>query len=438
MKDNSNFFLGMCLVVLLRVFVSLLFLEYPESFFISDSGSYLEPALQIFLNGEFSNPLGEPETFRTPGFPLLLSLAFQLEIPVNIFVTILNAVFIGFIAFFAYKIAFSLFGSTLISRLSLVGVLLNPSFMLYQHLIMPEIFFVFLFCGSVFYYCQYVGDKKIMSALFSSLFLVASFYVKPVAIYLAFALPVALLLPTIAERSEKNINQGFVTFALTIALTIASISVWSNRNQVLSGNDEFASVQSFNLNQYISAPIKSWATGQSWESVRERFYEEYDSWPPEEKLSRSQSKFFEVLTQYPQYAVMLLIKGTLINMFEPGIGDWLKFFKFSEPGSGIIYRFQNLTTLDFFSYMHSNHALLLYGTSLGALLVSVMWALVFYGFMGARSITYIEWLMIFLVAYFLIVSAHAGAVGRFRLPPTPILIIFASRGFANLASRFRN
>ena len=62
-------FLLRCVVALM----ALLSLQDVTVFYAKDTGSYLQPALELVANGAFTT-YGMPELFRTPGYPLLLSL----------------------------------------------------------------------------------------------------------------------------------------------------------------------------------------------------------------------------------------------------------------------------------------------------------------------------------------------------------------------------
>ena len=83
MSRSSPNRLDLAIVVAVAFIANFIYLFFSSSdFYFPDSFTYLAPAKSLLAGSGFLSPLGNPDTIRTPGYPLLLA-AFGARTPLE-------------------------------------------------------------------------------------------------------------------------------------------------------------------------------------------------------------------------------------------------------------------------------------------------------------------------------------------------------------------
>src|SRR5437016_3175946 len=183
------------IVVLIRVVVALILwkINGAAGFFSPDTGTYIESA-QNMLHGSFSHS-GLPEIFRTPGYPLLLMPAVALQHPV-IIALFENFLFAAASAGLIWKIVIDLVADQKAAFWAVVLYCFEPMSLLYSEKILTETTFTTLLLLFVWGLLRFLREPTYTRLALSALVLGCATYVRPVTLYLPFALvPILLLFP---------------------------------------------------------------------------------------------------------------------------------------------------------------------------------------------------------------------------------------------------
>lgn len=257
LKKKRTFFIIFTLAIIFKLSIfSFGPMRVPESMFDSDSESYLVPANTMYSQGVFGvqDKSGKLhyETFRTPGYPAFLAVFHNLlEIPLIsvVFLQLILTILAGLVV---YKLSVEI--DSKLGLLSMAIFLFDPPIAVYSLKIMAEAVFLIPFCFFLYTFIKYLKYGNMRFLLVSSLMLIASVYVRPVTYYLGVVVAVFVLYVNIS----RNLKKAFVHAILFLVLTYAGIGIWQIRNQIHTGNSEFAKVINHNMrNHSITVEVNS-------------------------------------------------------------------------------------------------------------------------------------------------------------------------------------
>lgn len=398
--------------------------KFTDGFYSGDSDGYIALSRHIADQLTFFNSAG-PEVFRTPGYPLILALAQHANIPVELYVLVLQNLMLMSVAYFCWSVVRGVTENAISANLAAFLVMIDPLLFLYQYKILSELSFLFFITWSLQLFVIGVKKDKPANFLFSFVLIGIGTFVRPISLYLPYLLMAFVLISFFFYRLDLFSRKAIIACVCGFAICIAAVSGWQHRNLSLAGTGEFAAVSSYNLISFIVAPIVADSQSLAWVSIKSKFDAEYMHIPQDKRAEYAKHKFVDTVLAYPASAVKIFIKGIFMTMLEPGIGDWLNFLHLRAPGSGVIFLYQSLSTSDFLHHLLAHDLPFLIVQIAGFLYVLALWIGAVSGSASIRHRFYLGAFMVFLL-YFLLLSSNGGSYSRFRIPIEPLIICLFS------------
>jgi len=369
----------------------------PDYFF-PDSFTYLAPARNLLHGLGFTTGNGVIETLRTPGYPLLLA-AFGLRIvPVIIFQHLLNVA----LAIAIYLLVKRRLDSRFIAMAAAIFFAIDTPTLHYANKILTETLFtalLFVVFAMVLY-----ARKLPLAGLLTGLLVL----IRPVAILYFVAVALCLVLRRVRAR----------TIAVYVALALVLPVGWQLRNRHHTGVFTISSIGGINLLTYRAAGALAIEDDGDFESdiaaemeglqadadteIEAKLHIADAEELPDAVRSRYYSQIaWRVLRQHPRAAVMLTVRGLLVNLFD---SRWEGLEIVSRLPADVVRRgLDAFTAVVFVVAMIGAMALWRRDRDLAALIVAT-------------------------VIYFLLISAGGEAEARFRVPVIPQYMIAAACG----------
>jgi 4-amino-4-deoxy-L-arabinose transferase-like glycosyltransferase len=251
----STFIVLVAVLLALRAVFFWYFLQEGGSSFQPDSERYLTLGATLAERGWFSvSPEAfEAEVFRTPGYPLFLSLFPGVEGQPIAWIVAAQELIYLFCAFLVYAGIRRLLGESL-ARACLVFMLLEPGGLAFPKLIASETLFLPFSLGAVLAAGLYLRLGGARWALLAGLLLGAAVVVRPVATYLPLLF---LFVMWLARRPAGGLAAGAA--ALVLGFTLLA-GPWVVRNAVHYGQP-FISGQTSNMLARYHVPFV-WETAK--------------------------------------------------------------------------------------------------------------------------------------------------------------------------------
>jgi len=217
----------------------------PEGKMTPDSYGYLKLSNMLVSKGFFANQDGtDYEVFRTPGYPLFLAVFHGfLKIPLDGIVLIHIAMSV-LAAFVVYRTALLIAPG--IAFLSAVIILFDPPITIYSMTILSDSLFLLLISLFMFFFVSYLKGKKAAHLILSAFILAAAAYVRPVAYYLGFLLPLVVLY----AGGRGNFRKSLKHAVIFIAVVCFTVGLWHVRNYVKCNDLVFCSSDKHNLTEF--------------------------------------------------------------------------------------------------------------------------------------------------------------------------------------------
>ena len=262
-KENKHKKLFMIILAAAILFKLSIFvfgvMHVPESIFDSDSESYLLTAKTIHTQGVFgvqdANGIIKYEVFRTPGYPIFLSIinnAMKIPFTGVILIQLLLTVIAGLIT---YRIATEI--DCRIGILSMAIVLFDPPTSVYSLKIMTEALYVFLLFLFFYIYIRYLKKGGMISLILSALALVAATYVRPISYFLGVGVAIFMVYANILRNYKKTLIHTVVFLVIIYSF----LGIWQVRNYQRVGTSSFAVVGDSNFK--VHGLAKNGGAGQS-------------------------------------------------------------------------------------------------------------------------------------------------------------------------------
>jgi len=369
-----------------------------NDYFFPDSFTYLEPARNLIRGLGFINANGAIETLRTPGYPLLLA-GFGLRIvAVIVFQHLLNVA----LAVAIYQFVVRRLGDRAVAIGAAMLFAIDIPTLHYANKILTEtIFTALLFI--VFALVVYARKLPLAGVLTGVLVLI-----RPVAIAYFVAAALCLLLRRIPLR----------TIAIYVALALLLPAGWSLRNLHHTGVFTISSIGGSSMLTYRAAGALAIEDDGDFDSdlademqglvdgaddeIQTRLHIPDAEELPDAVRGRYYSEIgWRVLRQHRRAAVLLTIRGLLVNIFD---SRWEGLEIVSRFPTDIVRRSLDAYTAALFVF-----------AVIGA---AAMWK-------RDRDLTV---MIIATVVYFLLISAGGEAESRFRVPVIPQYVIMAACG----------
>jgi hypothetical protein len=369
-----------------------------NDYFFPDSFTYLDPARSLIRGLGFTDANGLIETLRTPGYPLLLAGFGLRVVPMIVFQHLLNVA----LAVAVYLFVMARLGDRFVAIAAAILFAMDTPTLHYANKILTEtIFTALLFV--VFALVVYARKLPLAGVLTGVLVLI-----RPVAIAYFVVIAICLALRRVRFR----------TIAIYIALALVLPIGWGLRNLHHTGVFTISSIGGINMLTYraagalaieddgdFDADLADEMKGLQ-ESADDEIQRRLHIADAEELPDAVRGKYYSeiglrILRQHPRAAVLLTLRGLLVNVFD---SRW--------EGMEIVSRFPTdivRRSLDAYTA-----------------------ALFVFGVIGAAALRKrdrdLAAMIIATVIYFLLISAGGEAESRFRVPVIPQYMIVAACG----------
>jgi len=363
-----------------------------------DSYTYLAPATNLLHGLGFTNRLGAIDTLRTPGYPLLLASFGLHVVPVIVFQHLLNAA----LAVAIYLLVMRRLGSRFIALTAAILFAIDVPTLHYANKILTEtLFTAILFI--VFALVLYARKLPLAGLLTGALVLI-----RPVAILYFVVVMICLALRRVRLR----------TIAIYLVLALVLPLGWELRNLHHTGVFTISSIGGINLLTYRAAGALAIEDDGDFDSdlaaemqglhadADTEIETKLDVPDAEELPDAVRSKYYSayamrVLRQHPRAALMLTVRGLLVNLFDSRSEAVSIISAFPEE---VVRRGLDAFTAFVFVF---------------AVIGSVaLWQ-------RDRDLALVT---IATVIYFVLISAGGEAESRFRVPVIPQYVVLAACG----------
>lgn len=399
-------------VALAALLQALLFFNFTPEVAV-DSASYMAQAESLAHTGAARNDRGEPDTVRTPGYPLFLAafLAAGLGYPGAVAAQhLLWILVVAATTLFSFHVT----GSTLAAVVAGLIVSIDLPAMQATNAILTETWATVFVTAAAWQTYRSVRTADTLTALMSGLLVGWVALIRPVAILLGVALAIAAWMT--APRAFRA--------RAAVTLLVASLVIpaaWVARNWQQTGVATFSSISSINMLMYRAAGTMAIRDPGGFDAnitrrqlelqdvacaaAEARFGRPCASIPITERASIYPGLAMPILMADPVGVVMLMARAFIMIMF----------------GGGAVM----MTMLTGLSESTARIVALAYTVPLAALAIA--------GVAYWRRVDRVAaWMMLVTIGYFVVASLGGEAYSRFRVPFLPLYAMLAGGGAALL------
>lgn len=398
----------------------------------SDSVGFVVLADNILNLHRFSSSdlAYEPETFRTPGYPVLIA-AWKGIFGSYRFLPLLQIILMAGTAVMIYFLGKEMFSKG-VGFFAALFFAIDPNTMYHSIILLSEITYVFLLVLAFFLFFGKFRLNFPKEAL-AGLVLGVAVIVKPISVFLPFVLAVIYFFyKTKHGFSKKSAVLAIVSMLLCFAVPVVP---WFVRNHTQSGSFGISSVSSFNLFFYNVPEFLSFRDGISPDQGRQIMFDMASN-VPSDRLA--DLRYSNELTK----ASLNVIKEDPIGYAKFHLIKTIPFF-LSSGLENVFVTYNDILGKKVFEINSVNMTDLLGKGEIGELfselkktpwitLEQVFWLAVF-GFaviaVLSGKFNRLNSLVLFLTVLYFAVLTGPVAYARFRLPATPFLLLLAVAGF---------
>ena len=401
-------------IALFALATHFLYFNHFRNHYAPDSASYITPAFNLIHGNGFTGSDGRPETFRTPGYPLLIVPFLWASKDLG-YLIIFQHLLQVFVAVATAAAAFRIFRSR--RQALIVGILLSIDLPTLESAdsILSETFFTITLAAALWllWSASQKPEKPLTGSLFlSGLLAGASVLIRPISLY--FFLPVAVYLWLIRRRSRLRAVVGFTTAFAFFPL------LWAARNYHETGRFTVTSVGGLEMMCCRAAGVLALDDPGDFNSnLAKRGEELKDAACADLKTIYGKdcaeisvvekSDFFlprarSILMQHPIASLRLAFRGAAVMWLDGGPST-LQGISGINPHTGI--------------------RLLLFYTAPALCFAFVgLWTL----WKHNRQLCYLSLLTI---GYFVVMSSGADSYSRHRVPIVPLYVILTTAGIGS-------
>lgn len=405
-----------------------------------DTESYNAPAQALLSTGSFSTSvenIKQPETTRTPGYPLFLAINYKL-FGIQYSSVIIFQIIIGvFTIYLVYLICQKLWNIS-IARSAILLYILDFASFTYQHYVLTEALFTFLIVLAIFIWIEMnkrMDELNIRQFYFIPLsfgtILAFATLVRPVTYYLI--IPIVLIL-TFCFINKRIYSKKLIAVILLISMPwIILIGGWQIRNYILTDSAQFSSIEGVNLLFYRAAGVLAIRDGIPLEEAQNNIIAnlpEMNNLTPAQKSEIYMTTGKEIIAKQPLFFLKSQGIGFIKLLSDSGADDFLKYIGITEK-SGPLSDIRVLPISGFFDKWLKKPVYF------SSFLFGILYLMITYLFSSIAIITIClnkskkkidHYLIIGIILYFLLVSIGPEADARLRIPIMPLLSIYASAG----------
>ncbi|MDQ3191479.1 MAG: glycosyltransferase family 39 protein [Bacteroidota bacterium] len=403
-------------------FVSVFFLN-PEGVYFFDSNGYIELAQNILSQGEFgrfSEGYFYKEHFRTPGYPLLISLflfVFQKIEPLVFFQVLISAAAPVLLFLISMQLGLSKKAAVIAAALLVIDF---PS-ILFANTVLTDTFFIFVLLFSVWLLLLSNENDNLLLIAFSAMAIGFAVLIRPIGIFL----PLLLILFIRFKFKLKTLLKISLFFSLTFILIFS----WIYRNNSIFEFKFLSTVSNVNLLHFRAAEVYSQKNNITVQEARvvleKQLVEELEEFKIADynenikigfEISDNIAK--KIIMENPLLFLKLSAKHVMYLLIKPARSyiDYQLGYKIKPFQTGI----------KTFADQSSIPAILL--TVFQALILIFTWI----GFISGiyyliKEKNYKVLLpLVLIILYFIVASAGPEADARFRIPFMPFVFIVAA------------
>lgn len=221
-----------------------LFLTFePEIAF--DSASYMAQAESIASTGAARNALGEPDTVRTPGYPLFLASFLAIGAGYSGAIAAQHLLWIAIVAATTW-IGYRLTASATVAIVAGMVTAIDLPALQGTNAILTETWATVFVCAAAWQAYRAIRVDRVGSAALAGVLAGAAALVRPVALLLGAALALAVF---VSGSRAMRIRAA----AALVAASLLIPAVWVARNYLQTGVATFSSIGSINMLMYRAA-----------------------------------------------------------------------------------------------------------------------------------------------------------------------------------------
>jgi hypothetical protein len=236
------------LIAALASLTSLLYFAHFHDLYTDDSPGYIRPAANLLAGNGFTDAQGHPDTFRTPGYPLVILPFLWAHLDLKylvLFQHLLRVLIIVVTTAFAFQLSQSR------RQALLVGILLSIDlpFLRSANNVMTEIVFTLLLgiALKLLWTESIKSDERLIHSVAAGLICGATVLIRPVSLFLF--VPVAIYL--VLVRRNRGWLAAFAFSAAFLCLPLA----WAARNEIKAGYFGVSSISGYSILQYRAAGV---------------------------------------------------------------------------------------------------------------------------------------------------------------------------------------
>ncbi len=426
-KDMGFLFIVFVLYVGIRLVPFFSTFDNTSRFFLADSYAYNLLGVNIAQHGYYTPNGGEPGLSRAPGYPVYLAAVYKLFGVKPAIALFLQIVLSGLIPIFLYMNTELLF-SKRVARIASVLSIVEPVSIIYANMLLSETLFVVFLLLSTYFFIKSLKNKNTTALLMSAITAGIGAYFRPVILYLPLAY--AFMYISVSWLSFKD----RIKYALGIVLITGLTALpWITRNYIVDRYKGFCSIQDINLYYWRAAGVISDMEHLPLREVQDRLKQAVPSGLSlANEYQFLRDKAVSVIIRHPYSYLKVMLKGSINMLLSPERYAVFKLADIKPRFLGIMWQghsiHQALNMLMSDPVIVSSVVMyqLLFTIIIGLLIAIGMLIIAGEGFIKELLI------MLFIIAYFVAVSAGPEAEPRFRLPVLPYMLIIAAFALSSL------
>ncbi len=394
---------------------ALLFFTFQPEIAV-DSASYMAQAEALASTGVAANARGEPDTWRTPGYPLFLAAFLSTPLGYPGAIAAQRLLWILVVAATTW-ICFRLSRHTVASLVAGVIVAVDLPALQATNSILTETLASVLVGAAVWQAYRSARSSTAAGAIITGVLAGAAAFVRPVALLLGVALALAIGLSGSRNRMR--------TATLIIIASLAVAGLWIGRNYRQTGIATFSSIGNINLLLYRAAGTLAIADpggvdaniqrrqaeleAEACKAVEARFGRPCDTVPLASRATLYDEIAMPIILGHPSATALQAGRAFVMIIFGGGASMLAGITGLAEPSARLIA----------FAYTVPPAVLACIGM--------VYWW---------RVDRLAAMLMLSTIAYLVAMSLGVEAYSRFRVPFLPLYAMLAGGGAAALADRW--
>ncbi len=246
LADRDKLFLILLISLALKAgLLSYIAFKSPDSKFMPDTATYIEPGVNLIEKGVFAtfDDSGDVvyEVNRTPGYPLFIAFlnrVLKINYDGVILVQILLITFAGYIV---YRAANEIDGR--IGLLAAFIFLFDQPTAISSLMLLTEALYTVFIALFMYLFLRYLKDHSSSRLIFSALVLAIATYIRPVSYYLGIFLAAGVVYALFRKDPKKAFIHAFTLLIVFHAV----LGIWHYRNYVRTGNADFTVIDNHDL-----------------------------------------------------------------------------------------------------------------------------------------------------------------------------------------------